>query len=308
MRRWVLLPFAVLLGGLAAAAWAGWRWITPPRGTAALPRGGADPEAIEIRSKDGVPLFGMFYPGREGYGGIVLCHGYWRDLSETHEVGLRLNAEGYNILMFDFRGCGRSGGRFTTVGYKEAWDVLAAVEFMKSRLAGAPIGVLGISMGAAAAVLAAARTQDIAALALDSLFADLSEVVRRKILDLAPYGWMAPLGWLCICFGQTLSRGRIRDVRPVDYIATLAPRPVLFIYGEWDSFIPREEIQTLYKAAREPKELWVAPGSDHAMARLDHPDDYAARVIAFFQRALPAPTDGRGPEVLRSDHPPHLSE
>jgi pimeloyl-ACP methyl ester carboxylesterase len=307
MLRWVLLPFAALLGGLIAAAWAGLRWITPPRETAALPQGGADREAVEIRSRDGVPLFGLFYPGRQGYGGIVLCHGYWRDLSETHEVGLRLNGEGYNVFMFDFRGCGRSGGRFTTVGYKETWDVLAAVEFMKSRLGGRPLGVLGISMGAAAAVLAAAQTRDIAALALDSLFADLRELVGRRIRDLAPRSWMAPLGWLCVYFGQVLSGGRMQEVRPIDCIAALAPRPILFIYGERDSFIPPDQIQALYATAREPKEMWVAPGSDHAMARLDHSEEYTSRVVSFFRRALSAAASGR-PEMLRDDRPAHLSQ
>ena len=44
--------------------------------------------------------------------------------------------------------------------------------------------------------------------------------------------------------------------------------------------------QRLFQAGREPKELWLAPGSGHAMARLDHGREYVERVHAFFQRWL----------------------
>jgi len=77
-------------------------------------------------------------------------------------------------------------------------------------------------------------------------------------------------------------------VRAVDAAARLAPRPLLLIHGEKDDYLPSDNAEQLFQAADEPKELWLAPGSGHAMARLDHGREYVERVHAFFQRYLAA--------------------
>ena len=274
---------------MAVILWTAWRHVAPRRESGPPYPPDVDLEEIHLSSRDGTRLFGLFLPGREGCPGIVLCHGYFKSLAEPFEIGLRLNQEGYNVLLFDFRGCGRSGGHFTTIGYKETWDVLAAVDFLKSRLRQAPIGVFGISMGAAAAIIAASRTPDIAALVADSPYAHLEGVMRKKIPDFVPFRWIVPFGWLSVLTGQLLSGGRMRRVRPIDCVRHLSPRPILFIYGERESYIPPDHIRQLFDAAGEPKEMWVAPGSDHAVARLDHPEEYMRRVLDFFDRYLLGP-------------------
>ncbi len=201
-------------------------------------------------------------------------------------MGLKVNRAGYNVFLFDFRACGKSGGRFTTVGWKETWDIQAAVRFVGERYGRGPVGVLGISMGAAAAIIAAAKSQEIAALVADSAYAHLEGVMRKKIPEFAPVRWLMPFGWVSVLIGELLAGGRLRRVRPVDYVGRLSPRPVLFIHGERDSYIPHEQPGELFEAAGEPKEIWMAPGSDHAVARLDHPEEYIGRVLAFLDRYL----------------------
>ncbi len=287
MRKPLLAALGVLTTAVAGGIlYAAWRHVAPAREPGPPDPPDVDLEEVSFRSRDGVRLFGLFLPGRKTYPGIVLCHGYFKSLAEPFEIGLRLNQEGYSVLLFDFRGCGRSGGRFTTIGYKESWDVLAAVDLLKERLGRRPIGVLGISMGAAAAIMAAAQTPDIAALVADSAYAHLEGVVRKKLPEFAPFRWLVPFGWLSVLMGQLLSGGRLRSVRPVDYVSRISPRPVLFIYGERDSYIPPEHPHELFEAAGEPKQMWVAPGSDHAVARLDYPEEYARRVLEFFGRHL----------------------
>ncbi|HEU4759555.1 MAG TPA: alpha/beta fold hydrolase [Dehalococcoidia bacterium] len=297
MRKAVLALLVLVAGAAAAVLYAAWRHVVPDRDGPPTDPPGRDPQEVRFHSRDGTPLFGLFLPGRRRHPGVVLCHGYHRSLAEPFDLGLRLNREGYHVLLFDFRGCGRSGGRFTTLGYKETWDVLAAVDCLKARLAGAPIGILGISMGAAAAIMAAAQTQDVRALVLDSPYADLEGVMRRQIPDFLPFRWLVPFGWLSVFAGQLLSGGRLHGARPVDHIARIAPRPVLFIWGERERFIPHEQIGELFEAAGQPKEMWLAPGSDHAVARLDYPKEYERRVLNFFDRWLR--------EHHRRPHPAH---
>ncbi len=273
------------LGGAGTLLWVGWRLVTPRR-EPAPDLGDVEWEQVRFHSLDGTRLHGLWIPGREDSPTVVLCHGYYKSLAEPLGVGLELNRAGYNIFAFDFRASGKSGGRFTTIGHKEAWDVEAAVRVALERYGRGPAGVLGISMGASAAIIAAAQEEQIAALVADSPYAHLEGVMRKKIPEFAPARWMVPFGWVSVAIGEALAGGRLRRVRPVDYVGRIAPRPVLFIWGERDSYIPDEQPQELYDAAGEPKEMWLAPGSDHAVARQDHPEEYLRRALTFFDRYL----------------------
>ncbi|MEE8386176.1 MAG: alpha/beta fold hydrolase [Dehalococcoidia bacterium] len=288
MRRAWLAPPGLILGAAASTLlWLGWRWVTPRRQAAPAGLPGVDTEEVWFRSLDGARLHGLWLPGRKEYPTVILCHGYCKSLAEPLDVGLELNRAGYNVLLFDFRACGKSGGRFTTVGWKETWDVQAAVRYVGERHARPNgIGVLGISMGAAAAIIAAAQSREIAALVADSAFAHLEGVMRKKIPEYASVPWLTPIGWVSVLIGEMLAGGRLRRVRPLDYVGRLSPRPVLFIHGERDSYIPHEQPGELFEAAGDPKETWTAPGSDHAVARLDHPQEYIERVLTFFDRYL----------------------
>ena len=288
MRRVWLAPLGLVLGAAGALLWVGWRWVTPYRAKGGGPAesAGVDVEEVSFLSLDRMRLRGLWIPGRKGHPTVVLCHGYFKSLAEPFDVGVALNEAGYNVFLFDFRACGRSGGRFTTVGYKETWDVQAAVRFVSERYGRGPVGVLGISMGAAAAIIAAAQMEEIAAVVADSAYAHLEGVMRKKIPDFTPVRWVAPVGWISVLIGEAMAGGRLRRVRPVEYVGRISPRPLLFVCGERDSYIPAEQPGELFEAAGEPKEMWIAPGSDHAVARLDHPKEYMRRVMEFFNRYL----------------------
>lgn len=287
MRRAWLASLGFIAAATSGLLWVGWRWVTPRREAGPVHPPGIDAQEVWFRSLDRTRLHGLWIPGRKNYPTVVLCHGYFKSLAEPFDVGVALNEAGYNVFLFDFRACGQSGGRFTTIGHREAWDVQAAVRFVEERY-GRPdgVGVLGISMGAAAAIIAASQADEIAAVVADSPFAHLEGVMRKKIPDFAPARWIVPFGWVSVLIGEAMAGGRLRQVRPVDCVGRISPRPVLFICAERDSYIPHEQFGELFEAAGEPKEMWTAPGSDHAMARLDHPEEYMRRVLAFFDRYL----------------------
>ncbi|MEX0799690.1 MAG: alpha/beta fold hydrolase [Dehalococcoidia bacterium] len=285
MRFWLTLA-AALCGVVAGlVAWMGWRWVTPHREPDPDLPPGLHGEYVRFRSLDGTLLRGLWLPGRKTHPTIVLCHGYFRSLYEPLDVAVALHEAGYNVLTFDFRGCGRSGGRFTTLGRKEAWDVAAAVRYARERQPRGRVGVLGISMGASAAIIAAAHTEDIRALVADSPYSRMEGVMRKKLPDFLP-AWAVPFGWAAIAAGEAMAGGGLRGVRPVDYIGRLAPRPLLLIYGQYDSYIPEDQPRELFQAAGDPREMWTAPGSDHAVARIDYPTEYHRLVLEFFDAHL----------------------
>jgi pimeloyl-ACP methyl ester carboxylesterase len=286
--RSIVKVISVVLAGLAAlVASVGYLWVKPLRLLLEEPiPPDVSVEDVHFLSRDATRLHGLLMAGQPGYPVLLLCHGYFKSVAEPFELGCELNRLGYQVLLIDFRACGLSDGRFTTLGHREVLDLLGAVDYLRARLGELPIGVLGISMGAVAVIMAATECPHIKALVVDSAYADLESVIGKKLADYLRLPLLVPLGWASIRFGEWISQGNIAAIRAVDYVGRLAPRPLLLIYGELDDYVPSDHPQRLLDAANEPKELWLVPGSGHAMARLDHPQEYVQRVQAFFGRYL----------------------
>jgi alpha-beta hydrolase superfamily lysophospholipase len=289
MQPWKLaaaLPLLAAGGAGAALVWFSRGWIVPPR-VRFEPPDTEQGEEVRFRSADGIAITGWLLRGQPDAPVLILCHGYQRCMEEPFALGVELREHGFNILLFDFRGCGRSGGRFTTIGHHEPEDLLAAVRWVRNRFGPAtPIGVHGISMGGAVAIAAAARTAEIRAVAADSAFAHLSGAVELRFEPLR--GLNLLVHHVTMRIAERISGGRVAEVRPVDVVARIAPRPLLLIQGSRDGIVPAGHVDELYAAAGEPKDLWLLPESTHAMARLDAPDLYVDRLARFFSSALAA--------------------
>ena len=165
--------------------------------------------------------------------------------------------------------------------------MIAAIDYLQTRpeLAGIPIGVAGISMGAAASLLAAAREPRIAAVSADSSFAALAESATGSLRQLC-HAAAVPFSPLIIHFSELLTRARIGINRPIDVIGTIAPRPVLIIHDSNDTFIPVRNAIALHDAAGEPKVLWTAAGRGHASLWACRATEYVEQLDSFFTQAL----------------------
>jgi fermentation-respiration switch protein FrsA (DUF1100 family) len=76
------------------------------------------------------------------------------------------------------------------------------------------------------------------------------------------------------------------QMRPIDVIGQISPRPVLITHGELDEIVPVRHARTLFKAAGEPKELWIVPDAHHVGARDTDTDGYFVRIERFMRAAL----------------------
>lgn len=271
--------------GLCAAV--GYRSARPGRSF-----GTGDPdegtyERVLFASADGLQLSGWFFPSGKPGPGIVLCHGFQTGRREALPVALGLRERGYNTLVFDFRAHGESEGRWTSCGFLETRDLEGAVRYLQGRpeVVGHRVGVVGFSMGAAVSILTAARMPEIAAVVADSPFATLRGVLAsgfRVIFRLPAF----PLANVSLWFAEKLVGVCADEIRPVDYVALVSPRPLLIIHGEADQLIPVANAHAVYATAAEPKEIWTVPGADHVEARLQDPEGYLDRVESFLSRAL----------------------
>ncbi len=149
------------------------------------------------------------------------------------------------------------------------------------------IGVLGFSMGAAATIQAAARSRDIAAVVADSAYS--------TFLDAAKYSFQLvtrmphfPIAAIAMAWAKWIVNFDASQLRPLDVIGRIAPRPILIMHGALDAIVPVRHADLLFKAAGEPKELWIAADAQHVGARDIDPETYFARVEGFFRGALAA--------------------
>jgi len=239
---------------------------------------GVSHEDVYFTAQDDVRLHGWFLPAQGAARGTVLFfHGNAENIS-THIASVYwLPAQGYNVLLPDYRGYGLSAGTPTLAGLLE--DIDSTVRYALTRPDVDPrrIVILGQSLGGALATDYVARSAyraNIRALVVDSAFSSFRGITREKLSAF----WLTwPLAWP---LGLTVND----DHSAIKSVARVSPIPLLVIHGERDGIVPPEHGQRLYDAARAPKELWRVPGAGHIQA-LQLPA-YRARFVRYLDERM----------------------
>lgn len=233
-------------------------------------------------------LAAWYLPARNGCT-LICCHGINDNRGQWLEQVARLHrTRGYGALLFDFAGHGDSEGREVTYGIREQDDVAAVLAYLRARgdvnLDG--LGIMGYSLGAITAVLAAAREPGLRAVVIESGFADVQRdiaVLFHRFTGLPSF----PFANLVVFWGQIIGHARLSAIRPAEVAGQIAPR-ALFVIGDLRDGIADEPYDSdrLYARAGEPKQLWQVPGVDHVQAFAELPDEWIARVGAFLDEHL----------------------
>lgn len=224
-----------------------------------------DFDEVELTTDDGLKLHGWWLPVADARGTLLFCHGNAGNISHRLESLAIFHNLGLNVLIFDYRGYGRSQGSPGEDGlYRDAqaaWDYLLAVRGLEP----GRIVIFGRSLGAAVAAHLASR-QKPGALILESAFTSAPDMAA----DLYP--WL-PARWLTRLRYATLA-----------YLGSVAA-PVLVIHSPHDEIVPFKHGQRLYQAAREPKGFVELRG-DHNNGFLVSGPAYREKLAAFLDRHL----------------------
>ncbi len=200
-----------------------------------------------------------------------------------------LSRAGYAVLLFDFQAHGESAGNHITFGYLESKDAQAAVNFLRSKSPGERIGVIGVSMGGAAALLAS-PSLEIDAIALEMVYPTIDQAVGDRLAAIFG-GWARYLTPLLTWQLKPRLGVSAAELRPIDKVAHLSA-PKLFIAGSADKYTTLAESRQMFEAASEPKALWVVNGAGHQDLYRLVGVEYEQRVLDFFSHYLnrkPAP-------------------
>jgi uncharacterized protein len=243
-------------------------------------------ENIKIHSSTGVVLYGRYFPAQR-HALIILASGYGDTQEQMLPFADFLHRAGLSTMTFNMRARATSGGDYVTLGVLEQKDLISAVNYAISRPDVDPkrIGVFGISMGGATAILAAAQDPTIRAVVDDCGFSDAPRVIAASFehfIHLPAF----PFAPITVWIASHRAGIDVNAVRPVSVIGRISPRPVLIIHGLADYTVPPDNSQRNFDAARQPKELWFVPGAGHAQAHTVAKAEYERRVVAFFNSAL----------------------
>jgi fermentation-respiration switch protein FrsA (DUF1100 family) len=232
-------------------------------------------ENVQFASADGTRLSGWFLPAenrsspKEAKGTVVHFHGNAQNMSAHWRFVAWLPKQGYNVLVFDYRGYGQSEGKPEPKGVFE--DSNAALNYVRARSDIDPerLFVFGQSLGGtnAIAVVGAGNRAGVKAAAIESTFYSYSSIANDKLRGAG----------LLVSDEYAASK----------YVAAVSPIPLLFIHGTADQVIPFAHSRRLLADAREPKRLVEVPGAGHLepMTALRFGTAYRKALTEFFEAA-----------------------
>ena len=244
---------------------------------------------VHMQAADGVPIEGSYWPGRTADApAILLLHGVNNNRNIFRRQIDWLSGLGYAVLAIDFRGHGGSGAVQRSFGWREAMDARAAYDFLRREAPRRRVGVIGVSLGGAAALLGENGPLPADAMVLHAVYPDLRTAIANRLArsgSTTLAAWSEPL-----LSYQAYPRYRVAPER-------IAPREgirnfegaVLVIGGTADLDTTVADTRSLYAAAPSPKSLWLVDGANHVETSKLWTDEYRTRVRCFFHRTLGEP-------------------
>jgi pimeloyl-ACP methyl ester carboxylesterase len=217
---------------------------------------------------------------------VIIAHGFYtnKDTVLFKRMTDAFSKE-YDVIMFDFRGHGKSSGVFTWTALEQK-DLQAVIKYAKENHYN-KIGVIGFSLGSAIALIEASRHQNIDSVIAVSTPADLGRI---------NYHFWEKDMWedLKLNFGDK-GRGKgirpgslfLQKTRPIDIVDKISPTPILVLHGEKDWLIKPSHSQRLFDKALDPKAMAIIKNGGHAERIFDvFPDQFMKICLDRFRETL----------------------
>lgn len=216
----------------------------------------------------------------------VVVHGYTNNSIDMLHIARIYNKEmHYNVVLPDLHGHGLSQGDDIQMGWFDRLDVLKWIDLAPKMFStvgdSMRLVVHGISMGAATTMcVSGERTPDYVKCFVEdcgytSAWDEFAHELRGRF-SLPEFPLLYTASWLT----QAKYGWSFKEASPLKQVAK-CKKPMFFIHGDKDTFVPTWMVYPLYEAKPQPKQLWIAPGSEHAFAYRDHREEYIKKVEAF---------------------------
>lgn len=239
---------------------------------------------IQFKTSDSLTIKGWYFTAPQNQvnsdKAVILCHGWTANRYETLPRVKFLVEAGYNVLTYDARACGESEGDLISLGYYEANDLLAAIDYLKSTGIN-KIAADGISQGGATIVFASAKSKDLKCVIIESCFDELRNAVNNRFSSMLFIPGAIGSALMLPLAKNKLGIG-VDEIAPINKIKNIHI-PVFIISGEVDTRTTPDETKKLFDAANQPKRIWLVPNAGHVDLYRVNQVEYEKRVLEFLK-------------------------
>ncbi|MCC3375091.1 alpha/beta hydrolase [Cohnella sp. REN36] len=243
-------------------------------------------EDVEIRSEDDLHLRGHFLPADRPTDKVaILAHGYSGQGEDMAAFAHLYHESGYHVLMPDNRGHGHSDGTYIGFGWHDRKDYLRWIDYVVERI-GEQVQIVlhGVSMGGGTVLMVCGETlpEQVKCIISDCAYSSVTGILSyhlKQMFKLPSFPFIPLTSLICklragFFFGEASALRQIRRAR----------KPILFIHGDCDTFVPTKMVEQLFEAASGEKQKLIVPNAQHGMSFVTDPDGYRNTVLGFIRR------------------------
>ncbi|MGL4346239.1 MAG: alpha/beta hydrolase [Cellulosilyticaceae bacterium] len=245
-------------------------------------------EGIQIESGNGYEIEGAYIRSAIPTNRmVVLVTGLGMNMWRSATLALKYLQTGFDVVTFNPRFTGKTGGGNRTFGYYERYDVLAIMKQLRQHYLDYLIGGHGCSMGAATLAMYSGMTEchrDVDFLILDAPYDCMKGAITYAIKG-AKVPIPSKLGcWMGDLYNKQKSGFSYNDIKPIEDVKK-SQVPMFFIHGDKDMICDMKMSQSMYEQKSVGhKEIWITEGYGHLEACETIADDYISRIMAFIHQ------------------------
>lgn len=241
-----------------------------------------------LTSKDGLKLAAYYLPAKTTqHKTVIIAHGYMGQATDMPQYAKIYHDLGYNVLMPDARGHGKSEGDYIGFGWPERKDYLQWINQIIEKDSHAEIVLHGVSMGGATVMMTSGEKlpNNVKAFVEDCGYSSVTAELSYQLKQLfnLPAFPLVPVTSLITKIRAGYFWGEADATKQLKK----NHRPMLFIHGDKDDFVPYSMLTEVYHATKGPKERYVVHGAKHAGSLTKDPDMYQEKVAHFVQQYVP---------------------
>lgn len=239
-------------------------------------------EEVYVDSNFGYKLHGIWFPNGDSKKTVIICHGFSFSLYGSVKYMNIFLKRGYNVLIYDHRYHGKSGGKICSMGFYEKYDLKTMVDYViKRKGEDSIIGTHGESMGGATVLLHGAIDERISFIIADCPFSSVFNQFKYRL----KIEYKLP-SFPILYFSSLVTKFRInafyKDISPIKVIDKIKT-PILFIHGDSDTYVPSSNTIEMYNKKEGPKSIYLAKDGEHAKSYYVDKEKYENVIDEFLK-------------------------
>ncbi|EMF0058584.1 alpha/beta hydrolase [Enterococcus hirae] len=239
-----------------------------------------------LTSTDHLKLSAIYLPAeKKSDKTVIVAHGYMGNAETMANYAKMFHDLGYNVLVPDARGHGRSEGDYIGFGWPERKNYVQWIDKILAETGQSQQIVLyGVSMGAATVMMTSGEKlpNNVKAIIEDCGYSSVDEELAYQLKDMFNLPSF-PLIQVTSLITKIRAGYFFGEASAVDQL-TKNTKPMLFIHGDADTFVPYNMLAKVYAATKGPKEKYVVKGAEHAKAYQADPEKYQQTVKEFLAK------------------------